>query len=53
MNVRPRRLTTIDPSFSFNDFSEFLTFMTAPPLLLSQKRPPTLGYSSAGVACGA
>jgi hypothetical protein len=27
MNVRPRRWTTVDPAFCFNDFSELRTFM--------------------------
>jgi EmrB/QacA subfamily drug resistance transporter len=42
MNVRPRRLTTTDPSFSFNDFSEFLTFMAVLLSCLPENgRPPS------------
>jgi hypothetical protein len=29
-NTRPPRRTTMDPSFCFNDFSEFLTFIATP-----------------------
>jgi len=35
MIVRPRRRTTFDPSFCFNDFSEFLTFIVLPFFALS------------------
>ena len=48
MNVGPRRRTTTDPSFCFNDFSELLTFMNA---ILSDpaERPPTPRYSDPAV----
>jgi hypothetical protein len=32
MNVRPWRWTTIDPSWRFNDLSEFLTFIASSSL---------------------
>jgi hypothetical protein len=44
MIVRPWRRTTVDPSFCFNDFSEFLTFI-GPSSLPKEKRPGASDYS--------
>jgi hypothetical protein len=43
MYVRPWRRTTIDPSWCFNDLSEFRTFIACPPR--SGERPSGARYS--------
>jgi hypothetical protein len=45
MTVRPRRRTTTDPSLSFNDLSEFLTFIVSILSTQTRERPPTARYS--------
>jgi hypothetical protein len=51
MLVRPWRRTTLDPSFSFSDFSEFLTFIE-PSSFDREQPPPASGYSVAASVCG-